>query len=158
MRGMAPPSALPRELPTVSQNSIFYPVLVQVLLTLAVLMMMGPARSRSMRENRQHIDDKDVRLGQNVWTEQAIKVSNNFKNQFELPVLFYAACAFALLLRQVDGVMIALAWVFVVTRIAHTVVHVGPNIVAWRAAAYLIGAVAVLAMWLVLGWRVWAGA
>ena len=141
-----------------SQTAIFYPVLVQVLLTLAVLIMMGGARSRSMRETRQRLDDKDVQLGRNVWSEEATKVANNFKNQFELPVLFYAVCAFALLLRQADGVMIGLAWVFVVTRIAHTVVHVGPNVVPWRAAAYLLGAFAVLAMWLILGWRVWTGA
>ena len=143
--------------PAVSPSAILYPVLVQVILTLAVLLMMGPARSRSMREQGQSLDDSDVRIGRNTWSEQATKLSNNYKNQFELPVLFYAACAFALALREVDGLIIGLAWVFALSRIVHTIIHVGVNIVIWRGVAFLVGMVALLGLWLVLAWRVWIG-
>ena len=140
-----------------SQSAIFFPVLVQALLTLAVLILLGPARARSMREQKQQLTDDDVRIGRNTWSEEATKVSNNFKNQFELPVLFYAIVAFALALKQADPVMTSLAWAFAVSRLVHAAIHVGPNVVMWRGVAYMIGAVALLAMWLLLGWRVWAG-
>lgn len=140
-----------------SQSAIFFPALVQALLTLAVLILLGPTRARSMRETKQQLTDDDVRIGRNQWTEQALKVSNNFKNQFELPVLFFAIVAFAMALKQADSLMTGLAWIFAVSRVVHAVIHVGPNVVMWRGVAYILGAVVLLAMWLLLGWRVWAG-
>lgn len=140
------------------QTAIVYPVIVQVFLTLAVLLVMGPARSRSMRENRQKLTDPDVRVGRNAWSEQATKVSNNYKNQFELPVLFYAACAFALILKIADPLMIGLAWAFSLSRIAHAAIHIGPNVVIWRGVAFLVGYAVLVLMWLLVGWRVLAGA
>ncbi len=141
-----------------SHAAILYPVLCQVLLTFTVLILMARARSRSMRSLGQKLDDRDMRLGQNAWTDEAVQAANNYKNQFEMPVLFYAVCAFALILRQVDTVLVALAWVFALSRIAHSVVHIGPNMIPPRAVTFLIGVAALLTMWIVLGVRVWGGA
>ena len=140
-----------------SQSAIFFPVFVQALLTLCVLILLGPARARSMREAQQRLTDEDVRVGRNTWSEEATKVSNNFKNQFELPVLFYAVIAFAIALKQADPVMTGLAWIFAVSRLAHAAIHVGPNVVMWRGVAYIIGAATLLVLWLLLGWRVYVG-
>lgn len=141
-----------------TQVAIFYPILLQVLLTLAVLVLMGPARSQSMRENRQQITDKDVAIGRIVWSEQATKVANNYKNQFELPVLFYAAAAFAVVFKQADALMVGLAWAFAISRVVHAIIHIGPNVVIWRGIAFLVGAAVLLAMWLLMAWRLWLGA
>ena len=108
---------------------------------------MGPARSRSMREKRQDLDDTDVRLGRNPWSEQATKLARNYANQFELPILFYAVVAFALETKCIDYGMVAMAWVFALSRLVHAAIHVGPNIIKWRGAAFLVGVVALLAMW-----------
>lgn len=136
-----------------SQNLIVLPVLAQVLLTFAVLVLMGRARSRSMRANRQRLEDMSLATDKD-WDENARKASNNFKNQFELPVLFYVVCLFALATRMVDMVFFALAWVFVLSRIAHTAVHLGPNVVAWRGTVYLVGFAALIGMWALLTWRI----
>lgn len=136
-----------------SQNLIVLPVLAQVLLTLAVLVLMGRARARSMRSNRQRLEDMSLATDKD-WDENARKASNNFKNQFELPVLFYVVCLFALATRMVDMAFFALAWVFVLSRIAHTAVHIGPNVVAWRGTAYLVGFAALILMWALLTWRI----
>jgi hypothetical protein len=131
-------------------TALLLPVLVQVFLTFTVLILMGRARQRSMVKNRQTLDDNDIRLGTVTWSEDAHKHSRNYLSQFELPVLFYAAVAFALILKQTNLLMIALAWIFVATRVAHTYVHIGSNIVRYRGTFFLIGAVAVLGMWIVL--------
>jgi hypothetical protein len=140
------------------QTAILYPVFLQVFLTFAVLVLMGAARRQSMIQNRNRLEDKDVALGTLTWNEDAHKRSKNFINQFELPVLFYGAVAFALILKQADGVMLALAWVFALTRLGHALIHVGANVVRWRGMLYLVGAAALLAMWVVLAVRVLAGA
>jgi hypothetical protein len=131
-------------------TAILFPVIAQVALTLGVLVAMGPARAQSMRENGQKLTDDDVRIGQNTWSTQAVKVSKNYANQFELPVLFYAVVAFALITSAVDLLMVGLAWIFVLSRVAHTAIHIGPNVVMWRGTAFLVGFVALVLMWLKL--------
>lgn len=140
------------------QSAIFFPVLVQALLSIGLLPVMGVVRARSMRALQQTLEDDDVRLGRNAWTEEATKVANNYKNQFELPVLFFAVVAFAMILKQADGLMTSLAWAFVVTRLVHTAIHIGSNVVRWRGAAFLAGLAILTAMWLILAWRVAIGA
>ena len=141
-----------------SQSSIVLPAVVQALLSIALLFFLAPARARSMRERGQTIADPEVRLGTNSWSDQARLVSNNYKNQFEIPVLFFAVVALALALRQADGLMVVLAWIFAVSRLLHAAIHIGPNVIKLRAVTFLIGVTAVAVMWLTLGWRVWNGA
>jgi hypothetical protein len=133
-------------------SSIIYPAFAQVLLTFVVLVIMGVRRSASMREKKHNF--KDVALGQDVWAVQATKAARNFTNQFEVPVLFYAACAMGLAAGRLDQTFVGLAWAFVATRTVHAFIHLWPNKVPMRALAFLIGAIIVLAMWVVLVMRV----
>jgi hypothetical protein len=141
-------------MPHTLQTAILTPVFLQIFLTFAILVSMGSARSASLRATRTHMNDKSVALGTYDWSEEAAKRASSFRNQFELPVLFYAAVALALILRQADALMTGLAWIFVVTRIAHATIHTGGNRVSQRFIAYLAGAAALALMWLVLAWRV----
>lgn len=136
-----------------SQNMILLPVLAQVALTFAVLVIMGRSRGRSMRTRGQSFQDVALATEKD-WDAPATQAANNYKNQFEMPVLFYVVTAFALMTRYVDPVLFSLACLFVATRIAHTVIHVGANNVTARGTAFLAGVVALLAMWIVLGWRI----
>ena len=153
-----PSSLRPKLHLPMSQSAILLPAVVQALLTMTVLILLGPARARSMRAERQTLGDDDVRVGRNRWSDQALKIANNYKNQFELPVLFFAVVGYALILRQGDALMTGLAWAFVGSRLVHAAIHIGPNVVIWRGAAFLVGAVVLATMWLVLGWRIWTGA
>jgi hypothetical protein len=139
------------------QTAILYPVFIQVLLTFFVLIAMGHARNRSLKESGLTTSDAKVALGRNTWSDQALKVSNNYKNQFELPVLFYALAAFAIITRSVDYLMVVLAWVFVISRVIHAGVHIGPNVLRWRGLAFAVGAIVLLAMWLMLAARLITG-
>jgi hypothetical protein len=134
------------------QNAIFWPAAAQALLTVVILLSMGPVRARSMRENRTTYDD--IALGQPAWSETATKFSNNYKNQFELPVLFYAVCALALAAKVVDPLLVGLAWAFVAARVAHALIHVTYNKVPHRATAFFVSIVLVIAMWLSVASRV----
>lgn len=131
-------------------TAILFPVLVHVALAVGLLIVLNRARSSSMREHGQMLTDADVALGQNIWSPGAIKASRSYSNQFELPVLFYAVVAFALITSAVDMLMVVLAWVFALSRLAQAAIHIGPNVIAWRASAFIVGLVAVVAMWVKL--------
>jgi hypothetical protein len=134
----------------VNQIAILYPVFVQVLLTLSVLGLLGIARTRAIRTMDRQRGNPDLALGRAQWPEDATKRAANFRNQFEVPVLFYAVVAFALLTKGADGTMVVLAWLFVLTRIVHAAIHVGPNKVRWRTPAFALGFLIVAVMWIKL--------
>jgi hypothetical protein len=137
----------------VSQNLIILPVTAQVLLTWVVLLLMARARTRSMNEKGKTAQDLALATATD-WDAAARKASNNYINLFEIPVLFYVVTAFALITRMVDVWMLALAWIFVASRVLHSIVHLTTNIVRWRGSVFLLGFVTVVAMWVLLLWRV----
>lgn len=139
-----------------SPTMIFWPAFAQVMLTIIVMLIMGQARSASLRSRGQKIDDIAMNRHQD-WDHNATKLSNNFKNQFEMPVIFFAAIGFALALKLADPVLTAFAWVFVAARVVQTAIHIGPNKVTPRALAYLVGVAALVAMWVLLAVRVAGG-
>ena len=72
--------------------------------------------------------------------------SNNLKNLFELPVIFYAPCAFLLLTRHVDTIYLSAAWIFVGLRALHSLVHCTANIVKIRFTFYMFSALVLFFM------------
>ena len=139
-------------------TSLLTPVFIQVLLTFVVAVWMGRARRQSLGQSRTSLRDRDLALGAHNWSDAATQASNNFKNQFEMPVLFYAGVAFALIQRKIDIVLVALAWAFVISRIIHAYIHLGPNDVRWRSLAYIVGVVCLFAFWVMLFLRIYADA
>lgn len=76
--------------------------------------------------------------------ERINRPSNNLKNLFELPVIFYAVCAFALISQRADATLVKLAWAYVALRAAHSLIQCTVNIVPLRFAAYLLSS---LVLW-----------
>ena len=70
--------------------------------------------------------------------------SDNLKNLFELPVLFYALVLYLFATQQVDATYVGAAWVFFAFRVLHSVMHCTLNIVNVRFALYLVAS---LALW-----------
>jgi hypothetical protein len=140
-----------------NQIVILYPVFVQALLTFIVYGLLAVARARAIREMGHRRSPGDLALGRVTWPEDAEKRAANQRNQFELPVLFYAVVAFALLSKGVDFLMLLLAWLFVLTRLVHAAIHVGPNKVRWRSPAFALGLLILALMWLKLFLHVLTG-
>jgi hypothetical protein len=131
----------------VNQIGILYPVFVQVLLTVVVYTLLLTARARALGATGRTRGKGDVAMGRYPWPEDAEKRAHNQRNQFELPVLFYAVTAFALILGAADTIMVVLAWVFVASRLVHAAIHIGPNKVRWRGPVFIFGFLVVTAMW-----------
>ena len=73
--------------------------------------------------------------------------SDNLKNLFEIPVLFYALALYLFVTNQVDALYLDAAWAFVVLRVAHSAIHCTINIVIVR---FYIYAASTLALWFML--------
>jgi hypothetical protein len=134
----------------VNQAAILYPVFVQAFLTLAVLLLLAIARGRAIKSMPRQRGNADLAMGRVQWPDDAAKRAASFRNQFEVPVLFYAVVAFALITKGADTVMLVLAWLFVLTRIVHAAIHIGPNKVRWRSPAFGLGFLIVAIMWIKL--------
>ncbi|WAC27028.1 MAPEG family protein [Ancylobacter sp. SL191] len=128
-----------------SVQAILLPVFVQVALTFAVLFRLGTVRLRAVRAGR--VKRARVLFDESGWPVEVRQVSNAFRNQFEVPVLFYALVAFALITRQADGLFVGLSWIFVLSRIVHAGVHVTSNALSIRFPAYMVGVLVLLLMW-----------
>ena len=131
----------------VNQVAILYPVFVQVLLTLVVYCLLLAARARAIKAAGRLRGGGDIAMGRYPWPDDAEKRAHSQRNQFELPVLFYAATGFALIVGAVDLTMVALAWAFAASRVVHAAIHIGPNRVRWRGSVFVIGFLIVTAMW-----------
>lgn len=123
------------------QTAIFWPMLAQVLLVYIVYVVLGMRRRQAVRAGEARVGQFKTRAAE---PESSVTAANNTINQFELPVLFYAAC---LSLYMTDGasfVSVGLAWLFVATRYAHAWFHLTANCISLRSQAFILG-------WLVLG-------
>lgn len=96
-----------------------------------------------------------VRRGDAAWPEPVRLLADSYANQFELPVLFYAALALIAATGLADLVAIVLAWGFVLSRIVHAVIHTGSNVILRRLRAFMAGVLLLIALWLWFGLRLY---
>ena len=128
-----------------SMQAVLAPLFVQVALTLVLLFWMGSLRVATVRRGEVH--PRDVALRQPNWPADVLKIANAYHNQLELPLLFYLLTVLVIVTRHADFVYVALAWVFVVLRLAHAYVHVTSNRLAVRGSIFIAGAVVLALMW-----------
>ena len=131
---------------------VLLPVFVLIGLTFALLLGMAGARRGALVGGQTKV--RDIVMGQPNWPTRATQIGNCFKNQFELPVLFYILIAIALPIRHTDLVIVLLSWVFVVTRFIHAGIFVTHNDLNQRSLAWFSGVLVLLAMWLYFALRI----
>jgi hypothetical protein len=128
-----------------SIQSVLLPVFVLVGLTFALLVAMAGTRRNALVSKETKI--RDIVLGQPNWPVRATQIANCYRNQFELPVLFYVLIAIALPIRQADLVIVILSWVFVVARFVHAGVFVTSNDLNRRSLTWFAGVLVLFVMW-----------
>ena len=117
-----------------------------VLLTVVIWLRMYVERSTQMRALRIH-PQKVASASQMSSTLPDTRAADNFRNLFEVPVLFYVATVVAHAIGAVDLATVVIAWIFVVLRYVHSVIHVTYNGVMHRFTAYVAGCLALWLLW-----------
>lgn len=116
-----------------------------MLLTLIVWVYMYVRRIGFI--TRERIDPRRLEIPGELARVSPAAISNpsdNLKNLFELPVLFYALSLLLFVTQRVDATYVTAAWVFVGFRVAHSLVHCTFNRVMVRFYCYLAAS---LALW-----------
>lgn len=128
---------------------IYWPAVAMVALTCAVWVRLYVVRIGEMR--RERIDPQSIASSAQAAARlRDTRASDNFRNLFELPVLFYIAVVVAAATGQVGALTLSLAWVFVFLCLAHSAIHCGYNRVMHRFSVYFAGALVLWALWGVL--------
>lgn len=118
-----------------------------VLLTLVVGGASFSARSKAVKSKQLSLNSF-VLMDAPKLPENVIKTTRNLNNQFEVPVLFYAACVTYIAVGVESTLGLVLAWAFVLGRVAHAYIHITYNDLTHRMMAFLFSLVAVLLLWL----------
>lgn len=128
---------------------MFYPMFAMVILSIGVALYLFSLRVRMSKAGA--VDPRVFKLNKSKdIPDVLVQTSNNFSNLFEIPVLFYAACLAAIVTSQQTITLQILAWLFVLSRIIHTYIHLTRNKIIPRLFAFISGVILVLIMWIVL--------
>jgi hypothetical protein len=132
---------------TTNQSAILMPFLTVMLLTLVVWFYMYSKRIPFLQKSRTDLNALTAAELARISPPAVSNPSDNLKNLFELPTLFYALTLYLYVTHKVDGIYLAAAWVFAGFRILHSAIHCTVNIVMVRFWLYCISA---LALWFIL--------
>jgi hypothetical protein len=129
------PKRLEADMP-LNSSLILLAMLAQIVFTFYVYYILISGRFRAVRT-------KQVRASQYVLVEgepsNLARVTNNLRNQFELPVLFYALVLMLVAINRVTLIDVVLAFAFVVARVAHHFAHTKSEDVLLRPRIFAIG-------------------
>jgi hypothetical protein len=127
-----------------NSRMILVPVIVQVLLTIAVYILLNVAKRKAVKNGQ--VDEARRALDEDAWPDSVRKINNNIRNQFEVPVLFYALALTLAVSNAVGYVALGAAWLFVLSRVAHAYIHTGSNYVPARRLAFMFGCAMIVAL------------
>lgn len=127
-------------------RAILVPATAMVLLTVIVWVRMYSDRLTEMRTRKIHPQTlASARQASDAL--QNTSASDHLKNLFEMPVLFYALCAFLAITRFTTALLLACAWGYVALRAYHAWIHLTRNQVIRRFQAYVASTLVVFIMW-----------
>jgi hypothetical protein len=130
-----------------SSTAIFWPVIAQVFLTCVIYIMVSSRRIAAVKAGTAKPSDFKV---PSIEPEPSATAARNLSNQFELPVLFYAASLSLFVTGAAGMAAIVVAWAFVLARIAHAVVHLTSNRIRIRRQLFIVSLFINLVQWLLL--------
>lgn len=123
-----------------NQAAIFQPFVATMLLTMVVWAYMYGRRLpfifSSGLDPKQMTPLELARLS----PPQVSNPSDNLKNLFELPTVFYAVALYLYATNQVDTAYVGAAWGFFLFRAMHSAVHCSFNFIPLRFTLYVISA------------------
>ena len=134
---------------------VLLPLFVEVLLTFGLWFWMAWLRTRALRARSVRM--RDIALREPNWPPRVLQVGNAAHNQLEIPMLFYVLTILSIITRHADLVFVVLAWIFVLSRLAHAYVHTTSNDIRKRGPLFGIGLMVLLIMWVIFIVRILSG-
>jgi hypothetical protein len=114
--------------------SLLLPMLAQIGWTFLLYAWLTVARQRAVKRGEAAYPD----FARGEEPHEVARITRNLANQFELPVVFYAALVLLVATKNVTAIDIIAAWVFVAGRVIHTLVQTLTDNVPLRGQVFLI--------------------
>jgi len=137
------------------QNALIWPLFSMVLLVLLVWLRLFQTRIGEMKRRR--INPQGMATSVQTSQLEDTRAADNFRNLFELPVLFYAASLLAIHAGIENTALVVMAWAFVALRFLHSYIHCTYNRVMDRFKAYVLSGIALWVMWGFLAYQLLLG-
>ncbi len=131
---------------------ILFPVLAMFLLVVIVAVTMFRRRVAFYKTNRIH-PQKTATSAEMTATMPDSRGPDNFRNLFEVPVMFYVLCLALLATGLTCLPQLVFAWAYVVARYAHSYIHLTSNTVMHRFYAFAASCLVLLAAWLLFAYQ-----
>ncbi len=128
---------------------VLYPAIAMFALTIGCVFSLGFARYRAIRK-------REVRISffrtydEGTQPKRLHLLARHVQNHFEVPPLFHVGVVLTYATQSAAVASIAFAWLFVVSRIVHSAIHLGTNNVTHRFFAYGFGLLMLCGLWLLL--------
>lgn len=135
---------------------LLLPAFILAVLTFALAVRTGLGRVKAVRSGE--TSPASVLLDNKKWPDAIRQITNNYENQFELPVLYYFALCLVLIMGLVDPVFVGLSWLFVLSRLVHSYIHTGSNDLRQRFYAFAAGLLVLMILWAWLALRLFVSA
>lgn len=129
---------------------MFYPMFAMVLLTFAVAFYLLVMRFKAIRQGSVSIGYFRLNSGATQPPAHIVAAANHYSNLFEMPLLFYVTCLVAMVMNLPGPLVVMIAWIFVITRLIHTLIHLTYNNVVHRLIAFMSGVICILAIWVII--------
>ncbi len=130
--------------------AILWPILAMVALVAVVNVRIFHERKRQVVAEGIHM--REIPSASQMATRFTdTRAADNYRNLFEMPVLFYAALLVAHAVDSVTAMTVALAWSYVALRVAHSWIHCGYNRIRHRLYVYLASNIVLWVLWVVIG-------
>ncbi len=135
-----------------NQNLIFQPFLILMLLTMVVWITMYVRRIPFIEKSNLPPEQFTAYELMRLSPPHVANPSDNLKNLFELPVLFYVLCFYLFFTARVDQLSLIAAWSFVILRALHSLVHCTINLLMLRFGLYSLSS---LLLWIMILRETW---
>lgn len=126
---------------------ILWPVVLLALVTLSMYIPLRRARVASVKSGEVEAGVYRLNEGEPSASKQ---INNAIANQYETPILFYAACLTAYVSDNVSMGMVVLAWLFMVFKSIHAYVAALDNKLRRRQPTFFLAFGMLILMWLLL--------
>lgn len=128
-----------------SEELLLIPMLLHILLIALLYTLLTVMRAPKIWNIGTNPD------GSNPFAALEPRVSANLSNQFELPVLFYAACVLLISRPELyQSLYLWFAWVFLCGRLIHSAIQIFTVNVRLRGTVFMMNFIAVMCIWFFL--------
>jgi hypothetical protein len=130
------------------QVAILWPTFLLVALVYAIWLLMFIRRFGHMKVNPPAKEDFATGEAALRYFTPVEMPANNLRNLFEMPALYFALVPLLLITRHANDLQVMLAWIFVLLRVVHSLIHAAKGPVLPRFMVYALSCAILSAMWI----------